>query len=230
MKLKNAMKFLLICLFSAAASGLLLTAASAATEKSISVSAEIPQSAPQVSVTILKFTDGDPDQNPWTNSQVVESMDFGQLTYLLSDNSNAGLFYSAAGFCVVVSAEPFGRPYSIISSCNGVSSGSNYLKPGNFGLVPVYSSTDKWVYNGVSKAQGDMPSGATLGTAGTGVGDKVIYSSESTDATARIIQAYYGLPPYKAGGAAPFPGYEPIPLTQNAGGYSATVTITISLK
>jgi hypothetical protein len=226
----KAMKFLLICLFSATASGLLLTAAFAATEKSITVSAEIPQSAPQVSVTILKFTDGDPDQNPWTNSQIVETMDFGELTYLLSDNTNAGLFYSTAGFCVVVSAEPFGKPYAIMSSCNGVGSGSNYLKSGSFGLVPVYSSTDKWVFSGGSKEQGDMPSGATLGNAGSAVGDKTIYSSESTEATARIIQAYYGLPPYKSGGADPFPGYTPIPLTQAPGQYSGTVIITISLK
>ncbi|MCX5707700.1 MAG: hypothetical protein NTY14_01760 [Candidatus Omnitrophica bacterium] len=230
MKQLKVMKFLLICLFSAAASGMLLTAAFAATEKSISVNAEIPQSAPQVSVTILRFTDGDPDQNPWTNSQTVGTMDFGELTYLLSDNSNAGLFYSPAGFCVVISAESFGKPYSIMSSCNGISSGSSYLKSGSFGLVPVYSSTDKWVFSSGSKDQGDMPSGATLGAAGSGVGDKTIYSSESTDATARIIQAYYGLPPYKSGGADPFPGYTPIPLTQAPGQYSGTVVITISLK
>jgi hypothetical protein len=223
-------KFLLVCLFSAVVAGLCFTAAFAATEKLISVSAEIPQNSPQVSVTLLKFTDGDPDQNPWTNSQVVETMDFGQLTYLLSDNSNAGLFYSATGFCAVIFAESFGKPYTIMSSCNGIGNGSIYLNPGSFGLLPVYSRSDQFVFPGGSKEQGDIPSGASLGSPGSAVGEKTIYSSEANNATARIIQAYYGLPPYKAGGGDPFPGYVPINLTQVSGRYSATVTITISLK
>jgi hypothetical protein len=204
----------------------------AASEKILDVTAEIPTSSPQIDVTLLKFTDGNPDNDPWTNSQEVDSMDFGQLTYLSADNSNAGVFYSPAGFCAVLFAESFGKPYDIWSSCPGISNTQGvYLKSGSFGLIPVYSSTDKWVFPGGEKQQGDMPgNGAGLGSAGSAVGDKIIYTSESSVATARIIQAYYGLPPYKAGGADPFPGYTPIELTQTPGKYDGKVTITIALK
>ena len=208
-----------------------LPAAFAASQKIMTVSAEILANSPQIDVTILKFTDGNPDQDPWTNSQEVQSLDFGQLTYLI-DNASAGLFYSTAGFCVVLFAESFGKPYDIISSCAGISNEQGiYLKSGSFGLIPVYSSTDKWIYPGGEKEQGDMPgNGAALGAAGSAVGDKIIYTSESSSATPRILQAYYGLPPYKAGGADPFPGYAPIELTQAPGRYTGTVTVTISLK
>jgi len=203
----------------------------AGSEETILVNAEIPPNSPKVSVIILKFTDGNPDNNPWTNSSTENAMDFGTLTYLLADRSNAGLFYSPNGFCVVIFSESFGKPYEIWSSCLGISDGVNFLPAGSFGLTPVYSEKDKFVWPGGEKEQGGMPAGATLGEAGPAVHPlKLIYSSESGEATARIIQAYYGLPPYKAGGAVPFPGFTPIPLSQPPGQYSGTVKITIALK
>jgi hypothetical protein len=227
----------LLALIIALACGLLIPpGAFAASSAILDVSADIPTSSPQISVTILKFTDGNPDNNPWTNSEVIDSgvLDFGELTYLLTDGSNAGLFYSPAGYCVVLFAQSFGKPYDIWSSCSGISnSGGVFLNSGSFGLTPAYSPKDKWVYPGNPQGseQGDLPGfGATPGPAGSAVGDKLIYTSESNVGTARILQAYYGLPPYATGGADPFPGYVPIPLTQAPGKYTGQVTITISLK
>jgi hypothetical protein len=224
-------KFPVILLVSAVLCTLRLPAAFADTQKIINVNAEIPANSPQVSVTILKFTDGNPDNDPWTNSQVVDSMDFGTLTNILTDNSNAGIFFSSAGYCVVIFAESFGKPYAIMSSCLGVTDGANTLPPASFGLIPVYSETDKFIFPGGSSLNGTFPgNGANLGLAGPAVGDKLIYTSENGVATPRIIQAYYGFPPYKTGGADPFPGFTPIKLTQAPGKYTGTVTISIALK
>ena len=201
----------------------------------LDVSAEIPTNSPELNVTILKYTDGNPDDDPWSNSQVIDSgvMDFGMLTYQLADNSNAGLFYSPVGYCVVLFAESFGKPYDLLSSCDGIrnSAGAN-LNQG-FGLTPVYSPLDAWKVvggppNGV--AQGNPGPGAGPGEASSGVGNHIIYTSEPGVGTARIVQAYYGFPPYAAGGGDPFPGYIPIPLTQAPGKYEGQVTVTISLK
>ena len=204
----------------------------AASEKLIEVFAEIPENSPQIDVVILKIIGKDTDSNPWTDSTEETSMDFGELTYLLDDGSNAGLFYSEAGFCVVIFAQPFGNPYQIRSNCFGLNheAGLGSIKPNSFGLTPVYSDVDQFVSPGGQSAQGPMPVGATLGSAGSAVGDKLIYSSESGTGTARIIQAYYGLPPFDVGGGLPFPGYEPIELGQASGKYKGQVTVTISIK
>jgi hypothetical protein len=204
----------------------------AANEKIVDVFAEIPTNSPQIDVVILKIIGKDTDSNPWTDSTEENSMDFGELTYFLDDGSNAGAFFSKAGYCVVIFTQPFGNPYEIRSNCLGLNHelGLGVINPYSFGLTPVYSEKDKFVYPGGSTAQGTMPDGAQIGPAGSAVGNKLIYSSEPGTGTARIIQAYYGLPPYDTGGALPFPGYEPIELTQVPGKYKGQVTITISIK
>lgn len=195
------------------------------------VSAEVPTSSPTLTVTLLSFTDGNTDGDPWTNSSPATGMDFGLLTYRLADNSNAGAFFSNTGICAIIVAEGFGAPYEVRSSCDGITSGADSLPAGSFGMTPVYSETDKWVYPGGSANQGTMPAGAVLGSAGPAVTQNaLIYSSESGTSTARIIQVYYGISPKKAGGADPFPGYVAIPLTQKPGRYSGNVIITLSLK
>jgi hypothetical protein len=199
----------------------------------ISASAVIDNHSPEIDVTILKFTDGNPDNDPWTGSTEVSSMDFGTLVSSISGGGSSGLWYSTAGFCVVIFTQPYGKPYEVKSTCNGLvgQTTAATLPAGSFGLTPVYSADDEWQWDGGSAAQGPMPAGASLGSAGPAIAtDKLIYSSESGTATARILQAYYGLPPYKADGTAPHPGFEPIPLTQAPDTYTGTVTITISQK
>lgn len=203
----------------------------AASSETIAVNAQVPEFSPTITIVILKFTDGDPDGNPWTNSSIATSMDFGKFTYLLADNSNAGMFYSPTGYCVNIYADSFGKPYEIRSSCLGVSDGIHSLPTGSFGLTPVYSETDEWKYSGGAVKQGSIPAGATLGTSGPAIDpNKLVYSSESGVGSARILQAYYGFPPLKAGGAFPFNGFVSIPLTQASGQYSGTVTLTIVVK
>lgn len=195
------------------------------------VSADVPVNSPTLTTTILKFSDGDPDGNPWTNSSQEQTIDFGQLTYKLADNSNAGSFYSSTGYCVILTVEPFGKPFNILATCSGVTdSGGHSLPVGSFGMIPVYSKNDKWKYSGGEVEQGDLPAGAVLGTSGPAVPGRTVYSSETSTATARMIQLYLSIPPLKAGGAVPFDGYVPVPLTQSPGKYSSTVTLTLSPK
>jgi len=202
-----------------------------ATEQVISVTAQIPEASPSMSITILKFNDGNTDNNPWTNSTEVKWLDFGTLTYLMN-GKNAGFFYSPNAFCVVVFTDPFGKPYEIKQSSMGLASTGGTAIPANsFASVPVYSRDDLWVWEGGSAKQGDMPEGARLGNPGSAVGEnQLVYSSESGIGTARIIQLYYSLPPYGVGGSSPFSGFSPIPLTQPPDTYTGTITLTMSVK
>lgn len=228
------MKKLGILLLGIAMVGLLVAGdCFAVSEVNINAQAVIDSYSPSITVVIRKFTDGNPDDDPWTNSTEVSSMDFDTLVSVLTGGGSSGLWYSTAGFCVVIYTQPYGKPYEVKSTCYGLvgqTTGAT-LPAGSFGLTPIYSKFDKWVWDGGWAYQGDMPAGASLGSAGPAIAtDKLIYSSETGTATARIIQAYYGLPPYKTGGVDPHPGFVPIPLTQAADTYKGIVTITISQK
>ena len=219
--------------FAILAAGLLLGMSSlwADSFAKIDVSAEVPDSSPEISVTILKLTGDDPDNNPWTDSDEVFSMNFGTLKHTFKDDSEAGLWFSDVSFCVVIYAQPYGKPYEIRSTCAGLVSGSHALPAGSFGLTPVYNENDEWKWSKGSKKQGSMPEGAELGTPGPAIAtNKLIYSSELEKGTARIIQAYYSIPPKKKDGSDPYEGFQPIPLDQPPGTYTGTVTITISTK
>ncbi|MFH1854333.1 MAG: hypothetical protein ABH815_03365 [Candidatus Omnitrophota bacterium] len=197
--------------------------------KNITVNAVVPNLSVEIDITILKFTDGNDDKDPWSNSTEVTSMSFGALTNRLADGKGAGLWYAEAGFCVNVYAQGYGHKYEVKSTCTGLASGSNRLPDNSFGLTPVYSADDLWDITDPTSRQGDMPTatGAQLGSSGSAVAtDMLIYRSDNPS-TARIIQAYYGLPPYEIGGADPFPDFERIPLSQASGTYTGTVTITI---
>jgi len=199
-------------------------------EVTITVNAEIPPQSPKLSAVILKFTDGNPDNNPWTNSTEVTTMDFGTLKYTLADGTNAGGWFSEAGFCVVLFISSFGKGYEIRSSCSGLRSEEAEIPKNSFVMIPVYSEDDKWMWPGGETKQGPMPKGAELGKACSAVGEnKLIYKSE-VPGSARIIQVYYSLPPYGKGGSKPFAEFSPIPLEQPPGRYSGVVTITVSIK
>lgn len=207
-----------------------VTSVDAVSTVTLTTTTTVPTLSPELTVLLLQIDDGNPDNNPFTGSTQVTTMSFGQLTHLLSDGSEAGVWFANRFFCAVVYTQPFGLPYDVRSTGTGVVSGVNALPPDSFGISPVYSSTDEF---SAGVPQGAMPVGATLGTAGSAVAvNKLVYSSESAPsvATARIIQTYYSLPPFGLLGALPFPGYTAIPLSQPAGSYTATVTLTITLK
>lgn len=197
----------------------------------ITVSAQVPNNSPEISVTIKELTTA--GQEPWSGTTVT-AMNFGQLTHTLAGGGDAGVWYSQKYYCVFIFATSFGHRYEVRSTCAGLTSGSNSLPSGSFGLTPGYAGADRWVASDPNTAQDtdDNPPGQ-LGIAGpaiTGAGVyRTIYTSE-TEGTNRIIRAFYSLPCYQTGGADPFSGYQPIPLSQPGGPtpYTGTVTITIA--
>lgn len=205
----------------------------AATSINISAKADVPSLSPQITVILRKSPEWGFDKNvgPWgPGTSNATSMDFGQLVYKLKDGADAEIWFSKWGYCAVIYAKPFGKPYEIRSTAS--LSGPSSLPTGCFGLVPAYTEKDLWKYpDGTEKPQGPMPTGASLGVAGPATGtNKLIYSSEPGTGTTRIIQAYYSLPPYEEKGAEPFPGFKPITLEQKPGAYTGAVTITITPK
>lgn len=193
----------------------------------ISVSAQVPNSTPGDSIIIKELTTG--GQDPWTGT-TVSSMNFGQLTHALTGGGDAGVWYSQKYYCVFLYTTSYGHRYEVRSTCSGLTSGANSLPTGSFGITPGYASQDRYVADDPASAQGAQPSGSVLGSAGPAITPgsyKAVYTSEPAAAN-RIIRAFYSLPCYATGGANPFTGYTPIPLSQAAGTYSGTITITIA--
>jgi hypothetical protein len=135
-------------------------------------------------------------------------------------------------FVAFVYADGLGKKYEIKSTGNGVSfvrtGGSETLPSGSFVCTPVYAATDKWKYpDGTEMEQGANP--GTLGSLGNAASATPIkvYTSENPG-SARILQAWYGFPPYTVAGVAPYSGYAPIPSTQANGTYSG-VSVTLDI-
>lgn len=201
----------------------------AATTANLSATAQVPDNSPQIALVVMELTT--PDQEPWTGTNVTASgaMSFGPLTHTLISGGSAGLWYSSKYYCVFIFTTGFGKRYQVTSTSTGLISGANSLPAGSFGLTPQYIDQDEWRWTGGSLAQGPKPAAATLGDAGSAVAtNKVIYTSEPSPSSDRIIRAFYSLPPFKANSSAPFPGFTPIPLSQPNGTYTGVVTITIA--
>lgn len=193
----------------------------AASSANIAVNAQVPNGSPELAIIIKELTQA--NQEPWTGTTVTE-MNFGQLTHTLAGGGDAGVWYSQKYYCVFIFTTSFGNRYEVRSTNTGLSSGANTLPAGSFGLVPAYEAADEW---SPGNAQGVKPVDAVVGDPGPAIiTDKAIYRSEA-GASNRIIRAFYSLPCYKTGGAVPFTGYTPIPLSQAAGTYTGTVTISI---
>lgn len=196
-----------------------------ASSVNVTVNAVVPNATPEITTLVKLLTT--PGQNPWDGTTVTQ-MNFGELTHELAGGDDAGVWYSQKYFCLFIFANGFGHRYEIKSSCSGLTSGANMLPTGSFGLVPQYIADDRWDGGDPGSAQGPRPAGSVLGTSGPAItSNKRIYRSE-TEGSSRILRAFYSLPPYEAGGADPFPGYDPVPLTQASGTYSGVVTITIA--
>lgn len=225
---KTVIFLIVIALLSVAG---IVSSFAAVTSQPLAVSAVVTPSTPEMTLTILEITDGDPDNNPWTNSSKVttNALSFGTLVHTYIDPTDglpkeAGVWYSKKYFCVVIFTQGFGRKYEIRSTCANLTTipnTNNY-----FALIPVYSDQDKFDPT-TSVTQGAMPAGAVLGTPGSAIATgKVIYTSESPS-TGRIIQAYYSIPTKKADGSDPYPNWTGIPLSTTPGNVSGTVTLSI---
>lgn len=203
-------------------------ALNAATSVNLATTASVLASTPELTVLVKQIDDGDPDNNPWTGSTDVNSLAFGPLGRILDNGSDAGVWFAKRFFAAIISTQPFGKPYNINSSSTGVTSGVNTLPAPAFVLAPGYAALDEW---SPGNPQGAMPLGASLGTKGSAVAvNKLVYSSETGVATARIIRAFYSIPPKNADGTDPYPGWSGVPLSQEPGSYSGAVTLTITLK
>ncbi|MFH1414311.1 MAG: hypothetical protein ABIG56_05645 [Candidatus Omnitrophota bacterium] len=200
--------------------------------QSLGVSASVPAVAPEVDLTILEILDGDPDENPWTNSTEVTtsmSLDFGQLGHTYVDpadgeTKDAKVWYSPILYAVILYAQGFGARYEIRSTCTGIGSipnTNNYFR-----LTPAYSSGDEW---SVGDPQGTQPPGSALGPDGNAISGtyRQIYTSETSPSTARIVQAYYSIPGYELDGSIPYTGWTGIPVEITPGSFVGNVTITI---
>jgi len=152
------------------------------------------------------------------------SMAFGTLTHLLADGSEAGLFFSRPYYYVAfLGGFTSGRKFKIQSTCAGLTGPTTITK--GFGVT--YLDGDPKKADG-SPVNSD-PMEGTLGTPGSAVAtNKLLYDSGPTGAS-RVITAYFGIPPYQAGGADPFPGFEPIPVDTPGGSYSGNVIFTLTL-
>ena len=201
----------------------------AASFANVAVSAQVPNSSPELTISVRELTQA--NQDPSTGTDVtLTGMNFGQLThYLANGTTEANQWYAIKYYCVLIYSQSYGHKYEVRSTCAALSNGTTTLPTGSFMITPGYSSADKWNPSDAT-GQGAIPTGAATGTPGSAVAtNKVIYTSE-TAASNRIIRSFYSLPGYLTGGVAPFTGYQPIPLNQAGGttAYTTTVTITIA--
>ncbi len=148
---------------------------------------------------------------------VVTAMDFGSLQNIGTGTLRSSTTGSTGtgNVTAMISANSQSLPYTITQNGTNMSNGSTTLPSGALGVVPVYASQD----NGGAA----LPAGAVLGTKGSWVGNRTLYTSESGAAQIRVIQAIYSITDDPAGGAT-----AGVPLNQAPGTYTGTVTITVT--
>lgn len=149
---------------------------------------------------------------------IITSMDFGQL----EDIGTGTLRSSATGSTQTGDAVAFitpnahGLPYTVTVDGTQMSNGTTTLPDGALCVAPVYATQDN---GGASQ-----PAGSVLGSAGSWVGTgKVIYQSESGVAEGRTVQGHFSITDDPAAGST-----ASVPLSQAAGDYTGTVTITVT--
>jgi len=227
-----------VCLFLTVAAMLLVMStmvlAEENTQQSIGVSVSVDSSGVSLPIpkTIRKCPGTlDPKTgDPWSSEcSAASDISFGDLTTTLSDGSDAGCFYAPDFFIVYLYPDAWGGVgYQIDQNFVWTTAG---IPDESLVFTAVYSDQDR--YAGLP-AQGDMPSGALLGTSGDGapeqaVGTHRVYKSDPTNKLV-IVRAQYGLPPVPASGNKDdiYSGWKPVPKSTPATTYSGQLTITIS--
>lgn len=146
---------------------------------------------------------------------LVSVMDFGRLVDLGTGTlrSSASSTTGTGAIAAFVTVNSRGVPYTVTQTGTPMSSGLSTLPDGALTVKPVYAAED----NGGQA----LPPGASLGAPGTWVAtNKVLYVSGPSGAI-RTFQAYYSITDDPAAGAT-----TGVPLTQPAGDYTGTVTLT----
>jgi hypothetical protein len=200
----------------------------------ISVSAKVDEQL-ELSVRIRQVQD---DQDPGTEGTDVTTMQFGPLTDTFADGSKAGNLFSRTWFCVFLIPNTSSRPYIVKQTATSLTDGANSIPDNTYLMVPDYRQEDEWVWGPNAKdraPQGPMPSGASLGSAGSAVGTDIpIFTSEPAGKS-HIIRAYYTITNgFKADGTtwSTWSGFSGngIPLDHPAGNYGGTVTFSLVLQ
>ncbi len=112
----------------------------------------------------------------------------------------------------LISAVSSGVQYTITQTGTQLTSGVNTIPSGATTVVPIYTPAD----NGGAALVG------TMGTNGSWVGTKTLYTSNAAGAL-RVIQAIYSVTDDPAAGSTAV-----VPLSQAAGTYTGTVTFTVT--
>ena len=200
----------------------------AQTSTTVDVSTEVSEEL-DLTLWIKRVVD---DQDPGTEGTEVTSMAFGPLTNTFGDGSPAGALFSRTWFAAFLIASTSGRPYIIRQTADGLEDGANSIPSNCYLMTPDYIADDEFVWPGGSKAQGDMPTGATLGSPGPAEGTDIAIYTSGTAGESRILRAYYSITNgYQADGT-PVPGFsgDAIPLDQPAGDYTGNVTFSVVLQ
>jgi hypothetical protein len=166
----------------------------------VSVSAQV-QSALSFDVILVKV-------NPVTNAESGSaSMQFGEL----KKNGFGGLDASNF-FKVYMTANTQSLPYTITQNGTAVSNGTTTLPNNACKVTPTYNPADN----------GGATNPGTVGTSGTWVGNRTLYTSNAAGAV-RTISAFYGLVGDPSTGAGNF-----IPESQATGNYAGTIVFTMT--
>ena len=167
---------------------------------------------PNLGITIQIFPEG--------SSSQVFSMDFGPLVEFTGASGGKTL-RSAVGFKVMIYPQPTGHIYDLYCTGGPLTNSKGNTIPGNACVVvPVYAAED----NNFGAGPTSRPSDSQMGSSGTWVTSSphILYSS-GFNGEYRAIQAHFSITDDPSVGAA-----AAVPVSQPAGHYSGTVTITIS--
>jgi len=185
---------------------------------SISIGANIPEVLELSSWTRWS----EPEYGPYDggHSGDATNIEFGTLEW----DDEYGIWVAPKYYTVFLVARTSGRAYQMTQKCDeGLKSGENDLND-SFIVTPDYKEEDEFQW-GVNEgnAQGPMPAGDSLGTAGLAKDSIALYDSDSGQS--KIVRGYYGL----ATGEEGTPG-DPVTGDFQAGDYTGTVTLTLVLK
>ncbi len=176
--------------------------------------------------------------DPWTkcnSGTVYTTINFDTLKHKImvkGKEEEAGCFYGENFFMVFLYPSAWGGAgYTLQQQFTWA---DPTFQQESLVFTPVYVPEDmlKPLSQG-GVQQGGLPSGASVGVKGaaTGTAYKKIYDSGSSGLN-RIVRAIYGIPPIPESGIKNdiYNGWQPVPLTQKAGPYTGTLSITITQK
>ena len=196
-------------LFAVSPSAFAVTTSTPAT----SISATVDQVL-SLAMTIKEETSA----SPLTFGPAVTVMNHGTLVRPTNPDGTPGALRGKA-FHVWLGVNTSGRPYTITSTMAAMTNGATTLPPA-LGVFP-----------GAAANNGATPPVAIGGTqvaaqdaVGTG---KLLYTSSAAGPSG-VIELVYGLSGGLAGGALPFPTWQPIPPGQLSGTYTSTITFTLT--